>query len=263
MINLLLAVPSPRDIPQVLNEHPLLPCDIYVVKYKPEWDAYFEIREFFLAHKEYTHLAVACDDVVVKPFHIKKIVRDLEESDYEVISGMMNVEQDDLVTMNITPKENVPDPVNDKRQYNWYKKSEVEGKGIIEVGFSGFPLLVIRRNIVEIIPFDSDGGWNGLDNRSRGSLDVAFCYHCYEKGIKIMCDTDVVLLHLRREGISFVGKKHPNWYFKSKFSNDVLKDWIRNKQILKEKLRAFRDTGGLHNANANDLLEAMANIFLE
>jgi hypothetical protein len=262
MINILFAVPSPRDIPQVLNEHPLLPVDIFVVKYKPEWDAYFEIREFFLSHKEYTHLAIACDDVVVKPVHIKKIVRDIQEHDFEVVSGMMNVFQDDLDTMNITPIENIPTPQNDTRVYSWYKKKDAVGKGIIQVGFSGFPLITIRRNIVEQIPFDSDGPWNGLSMRDRGSLDVAFCWHCHEKGIKIMADTDVIMMHLRREGVSQVFKRQPDWYFRPQGSPDVMKDWRRNKDILRGIMKKFDETGGLHNEAANAVIRAMANIIL-
>lgn len=263
MINILFGCPSPRDIKQVLDEHPLLPCDIYVVKYKPEWDAYFEIREFFLVHKEYTHLAIASDDVLVKPVHIRKIIADIKEHDPEVISGMMNVNQDDLEIMNITPKGQIPNPDNSKRKYDWMKKSELKGKGIIEVGFNGFALTVIRRNVVEQIPFDSDGPWNGMDNRSRGSLDVAFGWHCHELGIKQLVDTDINIMHLRREGVNMVGKRQPDWYFRSRFSQDIRKDWMRNKMILKEKLKAFMEQGGLHHAAANDLLESMANIFLD
>lgn len=263
MVNLLFACPSPRDIPQVLDEHPLLPCDVYVVKYEPEWQAYFQIREFFLGHKEYTHLAIACDDVVVKPNHIRRIIRDLELFDYEVMSGMMNVEQDDLETLNITPKENIVKPRHEERVYQWLKKKDVIGKGIIEVGFSGFPLMVIRRNIVSEIPFDSDGAFNGGDVASAGSLDVVFCKACHDKGIPIMVDTDILLLHMRRSGVSYVGVKHPDWYFRSKGSPDVRKDYIRNKQILRNKLDKFLAEGGLHHQTSNDLLVAMANIFLE
>lgn len=263
MVNLLLFVPSPRDIPQVLDEHPLLPCDIFVVKYKSEWPAYFDGREFFLTHKEYTHLAFACDDVVIKPQHIRRIVRDLELFDYEVLSGMMNVEQDDLETVNITPKHNVPSPRHEERFYEWYKKADLAGKGIIEAGFSGFPLMVLRRKVVEQIPFDTDGGFNGSDNHSGGSLDVMFCKACHDNNIPIMVDTNVILLHMRRAGISRVGGLNPDWYFRPKGSPDVYKDVRRKKDLLRHKLAEFLKNGGLHNQLANELLESIANVNLE
>jgi len=262
-VNLLLAVPSPRDIPQVLDEHPLLPCDIFVVKYKPEWQAYYDIREFFLGHKEYTHLAIACDDIVVKPNHIRRLVKDLELFDYDILSGMMNIEQDDFEWVNITPTSNIPNPRHEERHYQWYKKSELVGKGIIECGFSGFPLMVLRRNVVSEIPFDADGSANGTDNTCGGSLDVMFCKAAHEKGYNIMVDTDVVLLHLRREGKSLVGGAVPDWYFRPKGSPDVRKDFVRNKQLLRKELDAFIASGGLHQEQPNRLLIAMANIFLE
>jgi hypothetical protein len=122
--------------------------------------------------------------------------------------------------------------------------------------------MVAKRSIIENIPFDSDGVWNGFSNRDRGSLDVAFCYTCNQKRIKIMCDTDILLMHLRREGISMVGRKAPDWYFRPKGSTDVIKDWMRNKQILRQKLDKFMETGGLHNDAANQMMEAMANVLL-
>lgn len=263
MINLLLGVASPRDIPEVLNEHLFLPCAIYMVKYKAEWDAYFEIRKFFLDHKEYTHLAIVADDVVVKPNDIKKLVEDLVQNDYEVLTGMMNVFQDNWETVNITPADNIPEPEWKIREYKWYKREDVVDTGIIQVGFSGFPVTVIRRSVVEQIPFDSDGAYNGGTVSSSGSLDVMFCKSCAEKGIKIYVDTSVVFLHLRATGTNMVGKKHPDFWFKEKDCINPQRDPVRNKMILKKKLDQFLSEGGLHHQSANDLLESMANLFLE
>lgn len=255
--------PSPRDIPEVLDLHPLLPCDIFVVKYKPEYDAYFDIREFFLGHKEYTHLAIACDDIVVKPNHVRRLVKDLELFDYEILSGIMNVEQDDLEIINITPIENQPSPRHEERVYKWLTKTQVQGKGIFECGFSGFPFMVIRRDVVMEIPFDADGGANGMDKTCGGSLDVMFCKAAHDKGYKIMVDPDVNMFHMRRAGKIRVGGVPSDWYFRPKGSSDIRKDFIRNKQLLKKELDAFIVSGGLHQEQANRLLISMANLFLE
>lgn len=262
-VNLLFGCPSPRDIPEVLDLHPTLPCDIFVVKYKQEYEAYFEIREFFLGHKEYTHLAIACDDIVVKPNHIRRLVKDLELFDYDILSGTMNVEQDDLNIINITPIENQPSPRHEERVYKWLTKQDVVGKGIFECGFSGFPLMIIKREVVMQIPFDADGAANGMNRTCGGSLDVMFCKRAHELGYKIMVDPEVNMFHMRRAGKLRVGAAPPDWYFRPKGSPDVMKDFIRAKQILKKKLENFNTAGGLHNQAANELLEAMANIFLE
>lgn len=262
-VNLLFGCPSPRDIPEVLNEHPRLPCDIFTVKYKPEWPAYFDIREFFISHKEYTHLAIACDDIVVKPNHVRRLVKDLELFDYDILSGMMNVEQDDLETVNITPKSNIVNPRHEERHYDWYKKKDLVGKGIIEAGFSGFPFMIIRRNVVEEIPFDADGIMNGTDRTCGGSLDVMFCKTAHEKGYKIMVDTDVILFHMRRAGKSKVGGVNPDWHFRPKGSIDTYHEIRQRRQILKKELDSFLSTGGLHQESANRLLTAMANILLD
>lgn len=262
MVNLLLAVPSPRDIPEVLNEHPLLPCDIFVPKYYPEWQAYHHIREYFLSHKEYTHLGIACDDIVVKPQHIKRLVRDLELFDYEVMSGMMNVEEKDLEVLNITPTTNIVNPRHEERHYDWLNKKDVIGKGIIKVGFSGFPLMVIRRNVVELIPFDSDGAYNGSDATSTGSLDVMFCKACHDRNIPIMVDTDVLLLHLRRHGTSRVGGVPPTWYFRPKGSSDIYKDVRYKKKLLKERYDLFMKDGGFRQQLPNELFGLMVDMLM-
>ena len=77
MVKLLLFRGSPRsDITEVESENQALPCDKLIIRYVGEFLAYKQARRFFLEHKEYTHLVLATDDIVVKPDNIKQLYDD-------------------------------------------------------------------------------------------------------------------------------------------------------------------------------------------
>jgi len=211
------AIPSPRDnIQGVLDYQPDLPFDRFIPKFMPEVDAYHLVRDFFLENKQYTHLAIGTDDIVVKPEHMLALAADLEGKDYPVLTGVMNVYQEDHDLLNITPNGSIPSPIWAKRIYNWINKKEMyrytaNGTNpIIQVGFSGFPVMIIRRDVVERIPFESDAKYNPVPFPLGGSLDVQFCYSCHRMKIPIFCDTRVEMDHLRLSGQNRVGTARPH-----------------------------------------------------
>jgi len=221
------AIPSPRDnIQGVLDYQPDLPFDRFIPKFMPEVDAYHLVRDFFLSHKQYTHLAIGTDDIVVKPEHMQALAADLAEKDYPVLTGVMNVFQEDHDLLNITPNGSNPSPIWAKRIYNWINKKEMyrytaNGTNpIIQVGFSGFPVMIIRRDIVERIAFESDAKYNPVPFPLGGSLDVQFCYSCHRMKIPIFCDTRVEMDHLRLSGQNRVGTARPHCIY-----------WVKNTQI--------------------------------
>lgn len=204
---LLLARGSPRCyIPAVEENNPKLPCDRLIVKYFPEWHAYQIMRNFFLQRKEYTHLVLATDDIVVTPKDIQQLSRDLSRCDYPVLSGLMNVDLDDQVFVNLS----MSLPMKDRklRKYSWMTRDEVFVKeDIFQVAFSGFPLMAIRRDVVEKLSFDADKVFQGLPPHRGASLDFVFCWYCSERNIPIMVDKRIDLLHLRTSGGLEVNKK--------------------------------------------------------
>jgi len=196
MINILLGIPSPRDNDAVISQWPLLPCDKLIIKYYHEWTAYQHMRTWFLSHKEYTHLVIASDDLIVKPENIEKLIEELKKKDYSVFCGVCSINGNDLNVINIIRTENMP--TLNERHYDFIKRKDVSG--IIEVGFAGFPLMAIRRDMIERFDFDSQSKLEGGDPDYTGNLDLIFCIRCKENNIPIYVDTDNYMIHLRGHG---------------------------------------------------------------
>lgn len=208
-VNLLLFRGSPRsDIINVETWNDKLPCDLFIVRFVAEFHAYKKAREFFMEHKEYTHLVIATDDIVVQPRHVEKLQKDLEEHDFPVLSGYMNVDQNDTQNMNICYKIGMKQ--RRIRQYKWIQKDDLPDEMFIDVEFAGFGLTAIRRDIIEGYPvFAADKVFDGFPPHRGASLDFVFCWHCKDKGIPVKVDTDIQMKHLRASGTHKVGKKHP------------------------------------------------------
>ena len=86
----LIAIPSPRDLPQFAEAVNKIPADKLFCKYMHEQQAYDTIRENFLtsANEQYTHLAILPDDLIVTPYHWQQLVEDLHEYDFPVLCGV-------------------------------------------------------------------------------------------------------------------------------------------------------------------------------
>lgn len=196
MINILLGIPSPRDNDAVISQWTLLPCDKLIVKYYHEWTAYQHMRTEFLKRKEYTHLVIASDDLIVKPENVSKLLDELGKKDYPIFGGVCTINGSRLDILNIIGIENMP--TLERRHYDWFKKENV--KGIMQVGFAGFPLMAIRRDIVERFDFDSQSRLSGCDPNDIGNIDLIFCLRCKENNIPIYVDTDNYMIHIRGLG---------------------------------------------------------------
>jgi len=205
-VKLLLGRGSPRsNIINVEIWNEKLPCDKIIPRFTREHKAYAQMREYFLEHEEYTHLVLATDDVVVRPEHIDRLVDDLEEYDYAILSGMMNVEQKDPKYLNIS----LSLPIKDRqhRQYWWLTADELEGyPDIFKVAFAGFALTAIRRDVVDKIMFDADRVFEGKPPDHGASLDTVFCWYCKERDIPIYVDKRIRMTHLRKSGTMRLSK---------------------------------------------------------
>lgn len=203
-VKLLLARGSPRCyIPAVEEANANLHVDRIIPQYYHEYPAYKIMRNFFLDNPVYTHLVLATDDIVVQPSHLMRLQYDLERDDFPVLSGMMNVNLDDKVFVNLT--ESMPSKKRNARKYVWMTRNDLVVKDdIFPVAFSGFPLMAIRRDVVEQITFDADKVWEGQPDKGA-SLDIVFCWNCMERNILVMVDKTIDMLHLRTAGGLNVG----------------------------------------------------------
>lgn len=225
-MNPLIALPSPRKIDVVIEAHEKLKHIPHLwVKYFEEEEAYQVIRNYFLEHTEYTHLVIAPDDLIVEPQHYDALVSDLKKINFPVLSGICNLSMvsgmENIINICI---EQMPNIVRTKkRDFKFPKLSELP-KGLLQVKFSGFPFMFIRRDIVEKIDFESDRKHNPyrINPLNRG-FDLPFCYNCDQLGIPIHVDTRVLMLHLRGADLSYsygnqvenllVGKEPKRVYF--------------------------------------------------
>lgn len=217
MPKLLLFRGSPRsNIPEVEREK--LPCDVLNVRFMQEIPAYKLARKWFLEHEEYDYFAIATDDIVVKPEHIMQLQKDLEDN-YQVISGMMNVDQHEYMqedgNLNICIELALKD--RKLRSYNWIKRNTLPDKDIFQVKFAGFGLTAIRRDVIEKIEFAGDGVFKGKGMEFGASLDFVFCWNCHENNIPVYVDKRIDMKHLRISGSHRVGEISPQIWF-----NDVL-----------------------------------------
>ncbi|MBN1792792.1 hypothetical protein JW826_03865 [Candidatus Woesearchaeota archaeon] len=68
---------------------------------------------------------------------------------------------------------------------------EVLHKGLIEIGAAGIGCMLIRRDVLEKVPFRLNPG--------KGFDDVLFCKEAKAAGYKICVDSDVILEHRHRD----------------------------------------------------------------
>lgn len=198
-VKLLLGRGSPRaniEIVECWNSK--LPCDKILPTFVTEWKAYQLMRNYFLSHKEYTHLVLATDDIVVLPKHIDILQDDLEQHDYPILSGMMNVDEPEPDKMNLTWE--MPAKDRTMRKYRWMVRSELPQERFFEVAFSGFPLMAMRRDIVERYTFPADKVFINLPPHRGASLDIVFCWWVKENDIPITVDQTIEMRHYNRMG---------------------------------------------------------------
>jgi hypothetical protein len=207
-INLLILNPSPRHIKifeaklQKLNTK----YDILRIKYDfDEKHAYNSGREWFLAHPEYTHMAILPDDLLVDVKHVDKLIEDLENYDYDVLSGISNFAMstarffENMTAIDYKKYEAV-DQIRKTGRFDYFKqimsrkeykqiKEDMKNKQntIIRVAMSHFPFTIIKRHVVEKIEF----GHNLM------GVDVVFFQSCIKLNIATYADLDVELWHIK------------------------------------------------------------------
>ena len=197
-MKLLLGMPSPRNIPIVEENWERINEDQVIVKHFREWSAYQEIRNYFLSHEEYTHLVICPDDLIITQKDIDILKGDIINSDYPIICGICNVNLNEVNPVAIIINE-IPTMDKETRSFHFNKFEDLKDD-ITQVKHAGFPLQIIRRDIVELVDFDSDSGLNGGDPDAIGNIDLIFSHNCDNLNIPIFCDRRARMIHLRGGG---------------------------------------------------------------
>lgn len=207
-INLLILNPSPRKIKVFQVKLDKLNQKYDILRIKNDFDekhAYNSGRDWFLKHIEYTHMAILPDDLLVEVKNVEKLISDLEEFDYPVLSGICNFAMSTknffstMTAIEYTKYEAVDMLAMDGRfdyfkdvmtRERWKKiKEDMKDKPnrIIRVAWSAFPFTIIRRDIVEKIEFGSN----------LMGVDTVFFQSCINNSIPTYADLDVEMLHIK------------------------------------------------------------------
>lgn len=210
-MNPLMARPSPRDIPEVKEESDKIKIEKLWVKYYQEKEAYTIIQDYFLDHKQYTHLVIAPDDLVVTREAFDRIRHWSVKYRLQVIAGICNLswqERDKFSCCQSVSGFRFATE-EDFDNHRWY---DGRYRQLIEVGHEGFACSCIRRDVFENYNIRLDDGMN--DDKSA-HFDWAFSLKCNKAGIPIYVDKKARMLHLRNrlgEGVlenKGVGLKQP------------------------------------------------------
>jgi len=203
-VNFLLCSPSPRDIRAVYDALKACPYDRLYAKYFPETTAYNKMRDWFLSHKEYTHLVICPDDLIVEKSNIKQLVNVLLDNDYDQLAGVCNVDlAENSKFLNVTtnlphPTRTVPErDIIGWRFYDWIPKTKKFKDKIISVPFSGFAAQAISRRVVEKLKFQDDHLFNGQPDMQTGAIDAMWANQCAQFKIKQWVDTTNRMKHLK------------------------------------------------------------------
>jgi len=207
-INLLILNPSPRNIKIFEAKLKNLNAKYDILRIKNDFEekrAYNTGRDWFLAHPEYTHMAILPDDLLVDVKHVEKLVKDLEEYDYDVLSGICNFSHESanfFNTMTAIDYRNygAVDQLRKTGRFDYFRqvmtraryheiKEEMKDKPnrIIRVAISMFPFTIIKRSVVEKIEF----GHNLM------GVDTVFFQDCIKNNIATYADLDVELWHIK------------------------------------------------------------------
>lgn len=213
---ILLAITCPRDnIEESKAFYPKLPCDLLLLKFFEEYKAYRLMRQYFLYEEDWTHLVIGSDDLIIKPENVQSLLETLERQPHIIVSGVCNIDETDFDLLNITPPDELPSAITPyaERKFNFIHRATIEDGNsehyLMRVGFCGFPLMAIPRNIIEKIQFETDAELLGHPIERGQSTDLLFCQACHDSNIPIFADTTNQMRHLRYAGTSQVGFKEP------------------------------------------------------
>jgi len=191
----LLFMPSPRRIQEVTDSWGYLPYDKFIVKNRLEKEAYQNGRDFFLDTKEYTHLVICPDDVIIDYDSMEILRRDVEEYNFNNICGVGMVDEQSN-TYCCKPL-GVPFDARGVGSY-YYKPNDKLREGckilpdeITQVGYTGFMIQWLSRDLVKKLSFDG-----GCED-GKGCMDVKMSMEMKKLNIPYIVEPHAYFTHLR------------------------------------------------------------------
>ena len=219
MVKLLVVVPSPREIQQVIEAQTALPHDKLWIKYTPSFEAYLKARDFFMEHKEYTHVAIAPDDLVPTLEGVQLLVEDIEKEGFDVVSAYCAVDSNnkDGSSGDLAICFNLVGVSREQRNYQWITRKEMEvlkaSTRFIQCKHVGTPFTIFSRYVAERMVWEGDFQFNhGHPDNNSVAQDVVFCNSIDQMGLPIVVDTRVEFDHLRSSGVVLVNKMAPTTF---------------------------------------------------
>lgn len=211
MINPLIVIPSPRDIPDFKESmNTITKYDKLWVKYHyPEITAYKRIRHEFLTNDEYTHLVIVPDDLIITQDKLDILINDyshIQAAEDTIITGYSNVDTTrfkDCANICLNRVSNF----RFQRVYSWITlqdmqeflqnvtKPEIQESYLMTVGFAGFACFVIPRKIVEHRRFRNDS--NSGEDIDGCCVDSCFCNDILDENYRILCDIRCRFYHMK------------------------------------------------------------------
>lgn len=223
----LVCIPSPRDIPEVIESVHNLRLNTVFAKYMPQPQAYSELRNYFLENEEYDTMVLFSDDLIVDSVGVNRLVEYNLRHPESPISGICNFDMYKnsgkycfraIGDVGYYPRKFFIQDYIDK----W--KPEEKEAGIYCVEFNGFACIVISRRIVELVPFRFDNNGGGVDQN--------FADDCRSLGIDVLVDINVEFKHLayrlKRNELecSGLGIKEPEMIFRN---SQGLEKWVKER----------------------------------
>jgi len=168
-------------------------------------------REYFLEHKEYTHLIVQPQDLHATKEHYENLIKTVQDTNYDVVSCVCNVERPGHRLNNVWAIcKKIPSRDKHKRYYNWIPQTSSK-MGILRVEFQGMVFCSISRKVVQRLMIDGEYVFKGANhantNRFGMAPDLTFAHCCKDLGIPMYANTDIRLIHYANHKPNLVGKK--------------------------------------------------------
>lgn len=209
-IGMLVAIPSPRDIPEFKKA-----VDECLQPYDKVWFKYFHqasnpynlIREYFLKRPRYSHIAILPDDLVINKQGVDKLIDNVvsDPQKYRVMMGTCLVDSTQWGRQFLAFTKNIPALNRSERTYEWYMVRNVVGKnlGILQAAHCGTPFAILSKDVMKLVSFDNDLKWNQNQMNNVGMAeDVVLSHDLDRLGIPIYVDTDVFFDHMKaRKGV--------------------------------------------------------------
>lgn len=222
-------IPSARSIPVFwdwVNRVDFV--DKLIIK-NHQWDTAVDIARHFFFRQEYDYFFITSDDVIGYPDHVKMLIQDVEEHEFQIISGWCN-HLGPYASLSVEPMDpevlkgslEKPYPGLNLEDYKFvHVRDLVIGKygyPFVKAWFNGCPLALFRRDALKAIPFRA---WRYLRDKycmtalakKKGRpvmADIPIAIDCVEKNIPLMTDVRIFLYHIfGTRGILKVGTDKP------------------------------------------------------